>query len=137
MGMNGHSPAVRRWLIAAVLGHLAIALVHGAAHAGAAIPMGAAANLFVVTVILAGPLVGLGLSRRDPRIGASIIAATMAASLVFGVVHHFVMASPDHVAYVEAAWRPLFGVTAVLLAATEVLGAALGMQVLTERNAVP
>ena len=46
----------RRWLTAAVLSHLVISFVHGAAHAGAHVPLSPAANLFVFIVILAGPI---------------------------------------------------------------------------------
>ena len=46
-------------MAAAVLAHLLISMVHGAAHTGARILMSPAANLFVFVVILAGPLVGL------------------------------------------------------------------------------
>ena len=49
-------------MAAAVLVHLVISMVLGAAHNGAHIPMSPAANLFVFVVILAGPLVGLAVS---------------------------------------------------------------------------
>jgi hypothetical protein len=48
----------------------------------------------------------------------------MAASLVFGVVNHFLLASPDHVSHVAQQWRTLFATTAVLLALTEAATAA-------------
>jgi len=117
MGRN-----TRPWLTAAVLAHLAVSIVHGTAHANAHVPLSTAANLFVFIVILAGPVVGLALTWRAERIGSWTIAITMAASLVFGLVNHFVLASPDHVAHVALQWRPLFTTTAVLLAITEALG---------------
>jgi len=107
---------------------------HGAAHGGANVPLSAAANLFLFVVILAGPLAGLALTWRSARIGSGLIALTMAGALVFGVVNHFVFASPDHVAHVDAAWRPLFAATAVLLALTEALGCALAIGVVRERK---
>jgi len=110
-----------------VLGHLVVSVVHGAAHSGARIPMTLAANLFIYIVILAGPLIGLGASRFRPVAGGWIIAGTMAGSLVFGIVNHFVMASPDHISHVAAEWRTLFTVTAVLLAAFEAAGVAIGV----------
>ena len=110
-----------------VLGHLVVSVVHGAAHSGARIPMTLAANLFIYIVILAGPLIGLGASRFRPVAGGWIIAGTMAGSLVFGIVNHFVMASPDHVSHVTAEWRTLFTVTAVLLAVFEAAGVVMGM----------
>lgn len=109
-------------MAAVVLVHLAISMAHGAAHNGAHISMSLAANLFVFLVILAGPLVGLAFSWRSERLGSLIVALTMAGSLVFGFVNHFVLESPDHVRHVEAQWRMFFGTTAALLAITEMLG---------------
>ena len=58
----------------------------------------------------------------------------MAGSLVFGLVNHFVLASPDHVAHVSPEWRPLFATTAVLLAVTEAIGSGLAIRVVRERK---
>jgi hypothetical protein len=58
----------------------------------------------------------------------------MAGSLVFGVVNHFVIVSPDHVSHVPAEWSTLFTVTAVLLAVLEAAGTAAG--VLSARQTV-
>jgi uncharacterized membrane protein len=49
----------------------------------------------------------------------------MAGALIFGLVNHFVLDSPDHVAHVDPQFRGLFTITAVLLAMTEALGSAL------------
>ena len=122
------------WLAAAVFAHLVVSLVHGTAHAQANVPLSLAANLFVYIVILAGPLVGLALSWRAERAGGWVIAVTMAGSLLFGIINHFVLASPDHVAHVDAAWRPLFASTAMLLAITEALGSALAVRTVLERK---
>jgi hypothetical protein len=109
-------------MAAAVLAHLAISIVHGSAHSGAHIPMSLVANLFVFLVIVAGPIAGLALSWRVERTGSLIVALTMAGSLVFGFVNHFLLNSPDRVTQVEAQWRTIFGTTAVLLTITEMLG---------------
>ena len=85
-----------KWLGVIVIGHLAISFIHGTAHARANISMSPAANLFVFGVILAGPLIGLALALRSRRVGAWVIGITLAASLVFGVVNHFVLAGADH-----------------------------------------
>jgi hypothetical protein len=50
----------------------------------------------------------------------------MAGALVFGIVNHFVISSPDHVNHVAAQWRMLFASTAVLLVITEGVGTAAG-----------
>ena len=136
-GMGRNADPARRWLTAAVLSHLVISIVHGWAHAEANVPLSRSANLFVFGVILAGPLVGLALTWPAERIGTWLIAITMAGSLVFGLVNHFVFASPDHVAHVARQWRPLFATTAVLLALTEAIGCGLAIRVARERKQAP
>jgi hypothetical protein len=116
--------SAQRWLAIVVIAHLIISFVHGAAHSGARISMPLAANLYIWIVILLGPLAGLGLSRSRPAAGGWVVAATMAGSLVFGIVNHFVIASPDYVSHVAAEWRTLFGVTAALLVVSELAGVA-------------
>ena len=130
--MSRHHRPSWNWLIAVILVHLAVSIVHGAAHAEAHVPLSRAANLFVVVVILVGPLLGLALAWRAERFGCLLIAAAMAGSLVFGVVNHFVFVSPDHVAHVDTQWQPLFAATAVLLAVTEALGSGLAIRLVRE-----
>jgi hypothetical protein len=57
-----------------------------------------------------------------------VIAITLAGSLTFGAVNHFLLGGPDHVAEVAAAWRGTFTTTAVLLAVTEAFGAVLAVR---------
>ncbi len=132
--MNKHRNTGWSWLIAVVVAHLVVSIVHGAAHAKAHVPLSRAANLFVFIVILAGPLIGLALTWSAERIGIWLILVTLAGSFVFGLVNHFVMASPDNVAHVDPQWRPLFLTTAALLAVTEALGAALAFRFVRERK---
>src|SRR5215510_5272986 len=99
LGMNGNGVANRSWLTLVVAAHLIISVVHGLAHNGAHVPLSLAGNLFVFVVIVAGPLVGAGLMWWSERIGAWIIALTMAGSFMFGFLNHFVFASPDHVVH--------------------------------------
>ena len=122
------------WLAAIVIGHLAISFVHGAAHAQAEIPMSRSANVFVFGVILAGPLIGLAWALRSRHFGAWLIGITMAASLVFGIVNHFLLAGADHVSHVDPDWQPLFAATAVLLAVTEALGSGLALRLVWQRR---
>ena len=120
------NPSTRRLLAAVVFGHLIVNFIHGAAHSGARIPMTLAANLFIWIVILAGPVVGWWISRSRPVAGGWIVAAMMAGSLVFGIVNHFVIVSPDHVNHVAVEWRTLFVITAVLLLLFESAGVVAG-----------
>src|SRR5262245_51200940 len=83
-GMATQTHSVWKWMAGAVLAHLITAVVHGAAHNGAQIPLSMMATLFVFIVILAGPVAGLALSWRAERLGSLIVAVTLAGSLVFG-----------------------------------------------------
>jgi hypothetical protein len=136
LGMGIDADPARRWLTAAILSHLVISIVHGTAHAEAHVPLSRASNLFVFIVIVAGPLAGLALTWPAKRVGSWVIAVTMAGSLVFGLLNHFVFASPDHVAHVARQWQPLFTTTAVLLALTEGLGFGLAIGLARERKRV-
>ena len=112
-----------------VVAHLAVSLVHGAAHSGAAVPLSALQNVFVWVVILAGPLAALWLIRTGRPLGPALLALTMGGSLVFGIVNHFVIESADHVAHITSdAWRLPFQVTAVALALLEAAGTAVGIR---------
>jgi hypothetical protein len=119
---------LRTWLTAIVAGHLIICAVHGAAHDGAHVPLSMAASLFVYVVILAGPPAGLAVMWIARRPGAWIVALTMAGSLAFGLLNHFVFAGPDHVSQIAVPYRFQFAATAVLLAVTEAAGAWLGIR---------
>src|SRR5262245_2158514 len=113
-------------LILIVLAHVAVTVFHGRAHTGAVVPMSPAANVFIFTVIVAAPLVGAAiLWFFSISMGAWILGLSLGGALIFGVVNHFVLESPDHIARIAAQWRTLFTATAVLLALTEALGSSL------------
>jgi hypothetical protein len=114
-------------LAAVVLIHFGINIAHGRAHAGAHVPLPFAAAIFVYGVILAGPLVGLGVSRWWPQLGGWLVATCMSGALVFGVINHFIIDGPDHVGHVAVEWQLWFGATAALLVVCEAAGAIIGL----------
>lgn len=106
-----------------VAAHLAVNLIHGAAHSGAKVPITVLQNAFVWIVILIGPLVALWLLRRNRHFGAELLSLTMGGALVFGLVNHFIIDSADHVSQVtNATWRLPFQVSAALLLVLEAAG---------------
>jgi hypothetical protein len=112
-----------------VVTHLAVSLLHGAAHSGAAVLLSPLQNAFVWIVILAGPLVALLLILAGRRFGPELLALTMGASLVFGIVNHFVIESPDHVGHITSdAWRLSFQLSAAALAVLEAAGTVVGIR---------
>ena len=117
-------------LTAIVVVHAVVSIVHGAAHAGADVPLSAAQRLFILLVILGGPLAGLAIHVKRPGpVGAWVMAATMAGALAFGVVNHFVVDGADRVDHVVGAWAEVFRSTAGLLAAIETAGVIAGIAV--------
>ena len=129
MGMSRSRHRGWPWLCAIVVAHLIVSFVHGAAHAQARVDLSPAAAVFVIAVIFAGPLAGLALMWPAERLGGWLIACTLTASLAFGVINHFVLSSPDHVAHVAAESRTLFATTAALSAVLEAAGAWAAWQV--------
>ncbi len=117
----------------AVLAHLIVAVVHGQAHTRLGIVLSNAQQLYVFGIILTAPFVALALSyTRYLRAGLWLLLASMLGSLIFGVVYHYIIISPDHVAHLPSGEaRGLFRVTAVLLSITETFGvvvAAMGLR---------
>jgi hypothetical protein len=113
--------------VSIVVAHAAVALAHGWAHRELGVGLDAFQRAFVTAVLGLAPLTALALLWAGfPRSGSWLLAAAMAGSLVFGVYHHYVLVSADHVSHLPAgAARGLFRVTALLLAAVAALGFAL------------
>ena len=112
----------------AVVIHAVIAALHGMAHTDLGIQMDAAQNAFINIVIVAAPLLAAAvLWTRFALVGTILLALSMAGSLAFGVYHHYVAISPDHVAHLPVGdLQGLFRATAVLLVISEALGTAVG-----------
>ena len=65
------------------------------------------------------------------ELGLILLSLSMFGSLLFGLYHHFLVASPDHVRSQPAsAWGIIFVVTAYLLLITEAIGAYVGIHFL-------
>ncbi len=106
-----------RYLIGLVLAHFIVTLVHATAQI---VPAGIDL-VFIVGVILIGPLVALVILRFNAPLAAGLLAVLMGASFVYGLVSHFLVAGPDNVAFVGSqTWTVLFVGTAFLLGVLEV-----------------
>jgi len=112
----------------AVLAHLVVSVVHGNAHQRLAVGLSSWQNIYVLTVIIIAPLVAMVLTwTRQARLGFLLLAASMAASLIFGIAYHYVVISPDHVSHLPPGdAQGLFRTTALLLVLTELLGVVAG-----------
>ncbi len=124
--MKRRISAIEAVLATDVIIHLVVNVVHGVVHTRARVMISPVAMLFVLTVILIGPIAGLILQRTiQPRGGAIIIAVTMAGAFFFGLANHFLIHGDDNISHVAAAERALFGITAALLLVTEFFGSTL------------
>src|ERR671928_1589284 len=112
----------------AVLVHLVINLLHGWAHEELGVGLTTWQTIYVINVIFFAPLIAmLLLWTRYVRLGLLLLVVSMAGSLVFGVLYHFLIFSPDHIFYIppgDAAGT--FRLTAFLLALTELFGVVAG-----------
>lgn len=117
-------PARRVWVTIAVVAHLIVNLAHGHAHTRLGVGLNAFQTLYVFGVILIAPLVALVLSfTRLARAGAWLLLVSMLGSLIFGLLYHYVIISPDNVAYLPVgSARDLFRISAMLLFVTEAFG---------------
>ena len=117
---------------AVVLVHLAFNVAHGLAHGRLQVGLTLAGSLFVAVVVLSLPLIAMALVwTRRKSFGLLLLSASMFGSLLFGLYHHFLVTSPDHVhAQPATAWGIAFVVTAWGLLITEALGAYVGIHFL-------
>lgn len=113
----------------AVALHAVIAAVHGVAHRNLGIRMSLAQDAFIYVVIGATPIVAVVLLwRGHTRPGAALLVVSMAGALLFGVYHHFIAVSPDHIAHLPPGeLQGAFQLTAWLLPASEAFAAVVGV----------
>jgi hypothetical protein len=107
-----------------VLLHLLFVLAHGNAHVKLQVAATSWQSAFIALVIVVCPLIAMTLLwTRLQKAGFVLMALSMTGSLVFGLMNHFLLSSPDnalgmHLGY----WQSIFGTTAVLLAIIEAIG---------------
>jgi len=121
----------------AVLAHLAVMMLHGQAHDKLSVGLSSWQNIYVLVVIAIAPLIAMVLLwTRYAHAGLMLLVVSMAASLIFGLVYHYVVISPDHVSHVppgEAQGQ--FRLTAALLILTELFGVIVGLMGLRSNKA--
>ena len=122
----------------AVLAHLAVNVFHGRAHEALSVGLNPWQNAYVIVVILVAPLVAmLLLWTRYVRFGLFVLVISMAGSLIFGLIYHYVIVSPDHVSHLPPGdAQGVFRMTALLLILTELFGVVVGLLGLRRSNQV-
>jgi Na+/proline symporter len=123
----------------AVLAHLAVMMLHGQAHDQLSVGLSSWQNIYVLIVIAIAPLVAMVLLwTRFTRQGLLLLVVSMAASLIFGLVYHYIVVSPDHVSHLPPGdAQGQFRITAALLILTELFGVVVGLLGLRSDKARP
>ena len=119
---------LRQLGIVTVILHLLVVTPHSIAHNHLQINMNGWQNIYIGLVILLGPIVSAVLLAMRRKVGFTLLALSMAGSLVFGVYYHFIAVGPDNVASLhQHPWTRTFQLSAVLLAVTELCGTIVGV----------
>ena len=105
-----------------------IHLAHGISHLAHGVPLASWQWVYTTLIIFVAPVVAAVLLwGRFARAGAWLLMASMAGSLAFGVLFHYLASSPDNAFTLQpGAWRVPFVVTAILVSLSEAVGVAVG-----------
>jgi len=108
----------------------AVNATHTASHAGQHVMSLPTWQLaYIAVVIYAAPVVAAVLLWTRYRLpGAWLLVASMAGSLVFGLLYHFLVPGPDNVfTQPPGTWRTAFGISAVLMLPLQGMGCLAGL----------
>ena len=107
-----------KYTTAIVAAHLLVNIGHGLAHRELQVGLDPPASMFVIVVVLVCPLLALALVWSNKRrLGLILLSLSMFGSLLFGLYHHFLAVSPDHVhSQPPTAWGTTFVLDGVWIA---------------------
>src|SRR2546426_12652141 len=91
-----------RYLIGLVLAQFVVNLVHATAHFGLQILPAGLDLVFILVVILVGPIVALVILRFNPPLAAGLLPGLMGAFFVYGVVSPLLVPRPAHVSLIRS-----------------------------------
>jgi hypothetical protein len=119
-----------RYATIVVVIHAVVVALHGLAHEKISVPLSPLQSLVVSLIIVLAPIAAMVLLwtpfRSIRSIGGWLLFSSMAGALLFGLYHHFIAISPDHVSQIPFEdWGVLFHITAVLLLLIEGLGCGI------------
>src|SRR5256712_9917766 len=127
-----------RYLVALVVTHFAVTLVHAGSHFALQILPTGLDLVFILSVITIGPIVGLLVLRFNRILAAALLAVLLAASFVYGFHSHFLSPGPDKVTLViSESWTIVFVVTAPMIGALEIAGVVVAAAVFWAAARIP
>lgn len=112
--------------------HTIVAFVHNQSHRQIDIALSNFQSTFaLIIIVIAPPVAAAIIWRGHPRLGARVLVLSFLASLIFGLVNHFMIDSPDQLAHIPTdGWGQIFTVSAYALVITELVGVFAGMALL-------
>ena len=121
-----------KYVTAIVVAHVLVNIAHGLAHRELRVGLAPPDLIFVIMVVLISPLLAMGLLwTAAKRLGLMLLLFSMFGSFLFGLYHHFLAMSPDHVrSQPPGPWGLAFVLTAYGLLITEALGTYVGVHFL-------
>jgi hypothetical protein len=121
-----------KYVTVIVVVHLLVNIAHGLAHRELHVGLPPSGSVFVIVVVLILPLIAMTLLwTAEKRLGLILLSLSMFGSLLFGMYHHFLAVSPDHIhSQPPSAWGITFVLTAYLLLITEAIGSYVGVHFL-------
>ena len=104
--------------------HFLVVLLHGRAHGQLEVSSTPCQLAFIALVIIVSPLIAMAMCcTRLERAGLVLLSISMASSLVFGLMNHFLLAGPDNALRMhDGHWQSIFSTTAIALGLIEVFG---------------
>ena len=123
-----------RYAILVVLAHIVMNVVHGIAHQQLGVNISDFQSAYVFLVTLVAPIIAvimlLFLNKTKIVLGGAwLLLVSMLASLLFGLVYHIVIPSPDNIFTVmqnPSLYSVVFTSTAILLLIIEGIGTWVG-----------
>jgi hypothetical protein len=108
--------------------NLALLVAHGWAHRLLGVPLTGWQAAIVYGIIVPGPVIALVLLPRRLGPANAVLLVSMAAGLIFGVLFHYVVPSPDHIGQLPPgeSGNP-FRVSAAALAVAEAAGVVVAI----------
>ncbi|MBD2777843.1 hypothetical protein [Iningainema tapete] len=121
--------SVIRYSTIVVVIHAIVVVLHGLAHEKIPVSLSPLQILFVGSIIVLAPIAAMILLWTPFQLAGSwLLLSSMAGAMLFGLYHHFIAISPDHISQVPfVGWGVLFQITAILLFFTEGLGCGVSL----------
>jgi hypothetical protein len=130
---------MERWAAIAVAIHTIVVSLHAVSHQALQIAISSAFDAVLIGgAFFAAPIASALLLPSRPAVARPLLLASMVISFAYGAVSHYVLPTPDHVAFVRPeGWGLVFIGTTAVLAVIEAIAILLGVLLVTRGRVQP